>query len=577
MNNPLSSALRSVSPPVVTGSPGAYDFPTLKKPAIASRGMVTSNHPLASHAGCEILLNGGIAVDAAAGVMFALSVVEPMMTTIFGAGFMNIRLADGTAVVIDNYAEVPRGAAPDMFEPIPDDIDHGVVDNLNTTGHLAVAVGGTLLGWATAVKKYGRLSLAEVVAPAVRMARTGFRVSPYLQSFIRETKDDLARYTDSSKVFLPGGRVPDVGDRIVRPEYGDTLEAVGRHGPDYLYHGPLGRAIAEDMTVNGGLITFEEIEEYQVYELPPLKGQVAGGYEILAPPPPSSGGAHIIQMSKILAQDDLKGMGFGTPDWVHIISEAMKIAFADRAEYMADPKTTNIPLEWLISDSYASERRAEIKMDRAGSYKPGIAVAPEANNTTTATVMDAEGNVVATTNTLHSPFGSKVTVPGTGMLLNNNMQLMDPWPGRTNSIAPGKRILSSMSPVIVERDGEPYLALGSVGGLKIFGSVFQAICNIIHHRMSLQQALEAPRLWDRGAGLEIERGFPSMDALVRELEGRGHEVTQVFKSGGGMNGLMRDADSNMILGAACWRADGVPAGFSGGDGLVESKEMGSPL
>jgi gamma-glutamyltranspeptidase/glutathione hydrolase len=553
-----------------------YDFPISKKPAIASRGMVTSNHPLASLAGCEILLNGGMAVDAAAGVMFALSVVEPMMTTIFGAGFMNIRLADGTAVVIDNYAEVPRGATPDMFEPIPDDIDHGVVDNLNTTGHLAVAVGGTLLGWATAVKKYGRLSLAEVVAPAVRMARTGFRVSPYLQSFISETRDDLARYKDSAKVFLPGGRVPAVGDKIARPEYGDTLEAVGRHGPDYLYHGPLGRAIAEDMATNGGLITFEEIEEYRVYELPPLRGQVAGEYEILAPPPPSSGGAHIIQMSKILAQDDLRGMGFGTPDWVHIVAEAMKIAFADRTEYMADPKTTNIPLEWLMSDSYASERRAEIKMDRAGSYKHGVAVAPESSNTTTATVMDNEGNIVATTNTLHSAFGSKVTVPGTGMLLNNNMQLMDPWPGRTNSIAPGKRILSSMSPVIVERDGEPYLALGSVGGLKIFGSVFQAICNIIHHRMSLQQALEAPRLWDRGAGLEIERGFPSMDDLVRELEGRGHQVTQVFKSGGGMNGLMHDAESNMIQGAACWRADGVPMGFSGGDALVETEEMISP-
>jgi gamma-glutamyltranspeptidase/glutathione hydrolase len=162
------------------------------------------------------------------------------------------------------------------------------------------------------------------------------------------------------------------------------------------------------------------------------------------------------------------------------------------------------------------------------------------------------------------------------MLLNNNMQLMDPWPGRTNSIAPGKRILSSMSPVIVERYGEPYLALGSVGGLKIFGSVFQAICNIIHHRMSLQQALEAPRLWDRGAGLEIERGFATMEALVRELEGRGHQVTQVFKSGGGMNGLMRDADSNMIQGAACWRADGVPAGFSGGDALVETEGISSP-
>jgi gamma-glutamyltranspeptidase/glutathione hydrolase len=323
------------------------------------------------------------------------------------------------------------------------------------------------------------------------------------------------------------------------------------------------------MADNGGLITIEDIKEYRIHERPPLRGLVAEGYEIMAPPPPSSGGAHIIQMFRILAEDDLTHIGFGTPDGIHLVSEAMKIAFADRAEYMADPKTTDIPLAWLMSDSYAAERRAGIRMDQAGSYLPGVATESESNYTTTATAMDADGNVVATTNTLHHAFGSKVTVPGTGMLLNNCMQLMDPEPGRTNSIAPGKRILSSMSPVIVERDGEPFLALGSVGGLKIFGSVFQAVCNLIHHRMSLQQALEAPRLWDRGAGLEMERGFPEREALLRELKGRGHRITPVFKCGGGMNGLMLDKASGMIQGAACWRADGAPAGFSGGDGLVE--------
>lgn len=560
------------SPPIVTGSQGLYDFQTIKKPAHASRGMVTSNHPLASLAGCEILLNGGNAVDAAVSVMFALSVVEPMMTTIFGAGFMNIRLADGTSVVIDNYADVPQGATAEMFEPIPGDINQGVVDNLNSTGHLAVAVGGTLLGWATAVEKYGHLSLSEVIAPAVRMARNGFQVSPYLQAFIKLTKNDLVRYKDSAKVFLPGNKIPAVGDKIFRSEYGDTLETIGRHGPDYLYHGPLGRAIAEDMADNGGLITFEEIEGYQIYERSPLRGFLSDGIEILAPPPPSSGGAHIIQMSRILRKDDLTDTGFGTPDWVHLVSEAMKIAFADRTEYMADPQTTDIPLEWLISDSYASERRAEIRMDKAGSYNAGKITSSESFNTTTATAMDSVGNVVATTNTLHFPFGSKVTVPGTGMLLNNNMQLMDPWPDRRNSIAPGKRILSSMSPVIVEKDGEPFLALGSVGGLKIFGSVFQTICNIIHHRMSLQQALEAPRLWDRGAGLEMELGFSNIEPLVIELEERGHQVTKVFMSGGGMNGLMYDKENGMIQGAACWRADGAPMGFSGGEALVGALE-----
>lgn len=548
------------------------NFSTIKKPAFGSRGMVTSNHELASLAGCELLLAGGNAVDAATGVMLALSVVEPMMTTIFGAGFMNIRLADGTEVVIDNYTEVPRAATSDMFEPIPGDIDHRVKDNLNITGHLSVAVGGTMLGWAEAVKKYGRLSLAEVIAPAVRYARHGFPVSPYLQLFIKATKDDLAKYPDSAKVFLSGGEVPNLGDKITRPEYAETLETIGQHGSDYLYHGPLGRAIAEDMAKNNGLITFEEIEEYRIYERSPVKGLVAEGCEILAPPPPSSGGAHIIQMSKILAGDNLADIGFGTPRSVHLLAEAMKIAFADRAKYMADPRTTDIPLDWVISDSYGAQRRAEVQMDRAGTYVHGV-YEPNAPNTTTATAMDHEGNVVATTNTLHMPFGSKVTVPGTGMLLNDTMHLMDPHPGGPNSIAPGKRILSSMSPVIVMKDQKPFLALGSVGGLKIFGSVWQAILNVVHHGMDLQQALEAPRIWDRGAGLEMEHGFDNFKNLVKQLEERGHKITKVFKSGGGMNGLMYDQETGLIQGAACWRADGAPMGYSGGEAVVEDGEL----
>ncbi len=542
--------------------------PTLKQSATAAKGMVTSNHPLASLAGNEMLVRGGNAVDAAVATMFALSVVEPMMVTIFGAGFVHIRLADGTSTVIDNYVTVPSAATPDMFEAIPGTLDHKVKGERNETGHLAVAVGGTLLGWATAIERYGRLSLADVLEPAVRFARNGFRVSPYLRAITQMQEQNLRRFPATAEVFLPGGSVPAVGDRLVRADYANTLEQIGRQGPDYLYHGPLGEAIAADMAANGGCITMADIENYEVFERPPVRGAYRG-FEILGPPPPSSGPLHIIQMLNILSGFDIGGLGFGTPDCVHLWAEAMKIAFADRFRYVADPASLDVPVDWLTSDAYAAERRGEIDLARAQQYQAGEQPASKGESTTHCCAIDEWGNVVATTNTLHLAFGSRVTVPGTGVLLNDCMELMDPVPGRANSIAPGKRVLSSMSPVIVLKDGQPFLTLGTPGGLKIFGSVAQAISNVIDHQMPLQTAFEAPRMWDRGPVLELERGFPKLAELRADLERRGHVIETPFKVAGGMNGILRHPDGT-LEGAACWRADGAPMGYSGGDALVEA-------
>jgi gamma-glutamyltranspeptidase/glutathione hydrolase len=541
--------------------------PTIKQSAFASKGMVTSNHPLASLAGNEMLVRGGNAVDAAVATMFALTVVEPMMVTIFGAGFVNIRMADGTAVVIDNYVTVPGKATADMFEPFPDRLDHKVKGARNELGHLSVGVGGTLLGWATAIEKYGRLSLREVVEPAVRFARSGFRVSPYFHNITKMVEADIRRFPATADVFLPGGAVPKVDDMIVRRDYANTLESIGEQGPDYLYRGPLGKAIADDMAANGGLITMDDIENYRIVEREPVCGTYRG-YEITGPPPPSSGPLHIIEMLNIFEGFDIEGMGFGTIESTHLWAEAMKLAFADRFKYVADPASTEVPVQWLTSKQYAAERRTDLDLVHSAQYAPGNAPASKVESTTHCCAVDQWGNVVATTNTLHMAFGSKVTVPRTGMLLNDCMELMDPVPGRTNSIAPNKRVLSSMSPVIVLKDGQPFMTLGAPGGLKIFGAVAQAIVNVIDHKMPLQAAFEAPRMWDMGPTLELERAF-NLDVLKPALESRGHVIETPLKVAGGMNGILRHTDGR-LEGAACWRADGAPMGYSGGDALVES-------
>ena len=540
---------------------------TIKQPAYAAKGMVTSNHPLASMSGNEMLILGGNAVDAAIATMFTLSVVEPMMTTIFGAGFIVIRLADGTTTTIDNYATAPTAATSTMFEPIPGNLDNDVVDDLNSTGHLAVATGGSLLGWATAVERYGRLSLEQVVAPAVRHARGGFRVSPYLKEIIRMTEVDLVRYQATAEVFLPGGAPPQVDDRIVREDYARTLEAIGREGARYLYDGPLGEAIVAEMELYGGVLSMDDIRGYRIHERQPVTGTYRG-YDLVSMAPPSSGGAHIIQMLNILEGYDVSNLGFGSPDHVHLLAESMKIAFADRFQHMADPASTDVPLEWLTSKSYAAERRSQIDLRRSGTYLAATPTDGESASTTHCCAMDSDGNVVTTTQTLNGGFGSKVTVPGTGMLLNNCMHLMDPNPGRTNSIAGGKRILSSMSPTIVLRDGQPLMALGTPGGVRIFGSVMQAISNVIDHGMSMQEAVEAPRMWDRGPELELECGYREFRTLKSEMERRGHQVAPVFRVAGGMNGIRFDSDTGLMEGVACWRADGAPMGYSGGDATM---------
>jgi gamma-glutamyltranspeptidase/glutathione hydrolase len=552
---------------------------TIKQEVTASRGVVVTNHPLASAAGVQVLAGGGNAFDAAVASLFALTVVEPMMVGMFGAGFFVYRDgATGEIGTLDNYAVAPRAATEAMYTPVehrrPDQYIFETVDRRNMVGHLSVAAPGALKGWEHVLGEHGSLGLREAMAPAIRLARDGYRATGYLAHMVEFTANDLALDSETAKTFLPGGKPLQAGDQVRMPEYAETLEAVARLGSDHLYNGDLGRAVVDDMEENGGVLSVADLNDYEVYERPPVTGTYRGRYRVASMAPGSSGGTHIVQMLNMLERFDVAGMGFGSPEYTHLFAEVLKIAFADRQRFMGDPWRVPVPMEGLTSKAYAAERAREIG-DRAQTYAYGdpSSYQNESGNTTHVSVMDDEGNVVAATQTLFSVFGSCVTAPGTGMLLNNCMGLFDPRPGRANSVASGKRMLSSMAPTIVLRDERPFLCLGSPGGTRIFPAICQALVNVIDFGMSVQQAVEAPRVWTMGLQgtpegklhVEPELGDETVEALRR----RGHDVLLVPKVAGGMNGVLVD-EEGLMHGGACWRADGAPIGLSGGEAAAKA-------
>ena len=550
--------------------PFAQDLPFAceKTPATGSTGMVVTNHPLASAAGAEMLAAGGNAVDAAVAALFTLTVVEPMMVGIVGGGMAHLRLADGRHLVIDGMACAPGASRPDSYRPVSDTMPlyMETEGRENAVGAKSVAVPGTLAGWCDAAQRFGRLPLADLLEPAIRHARRGFRVTPYLSACIAECAADMAADAEIARRFLPGGRPLQAGDRLVAGDYADTLAAIAREGAGALHGGSLGRVVAGHLERQGGLVSLRDLADYRLVDRAPVGG-LYRGHAVFGPPPPSAGGVHVLQMLAILEGYDLRGMGFGSADAMHLLAEALKIAFADRAAATADPAFVDVPVQRLLSREYADQRRALIDLQRARAWSAGVA-SNESANTTHVSVADRDGNIVASTQTINSLFGARIMIPGTGIIPNNYMYLFDPHPGKALSIAPGKRVTTSMAPTIVLRDGRPRYVLGLPGGLRIFGSVMQALVNLVDHRMSIQQAVEAPRLWTQGQELEVEDG---LSAAGRDaLRERGHRLSVVPHVGGGMNGICFEDDGAMI-GAACWRADGTPVGLGGGLARAETR------
>ena len=538
----------------------ATPFNTDKRPASGSRGMVVSNHPLASAAGAEMLAAGGNAVDAAVATLFTLSVVEPMMVGLLGGGFANLRLADGSQTILEGQGRCPAAVGPQTFTADPQ-APAGALDALgrrNSLGREAVATPGNLMAWSHLLQRHGSLSLADVVEPAIRHASRGFAATAYLADCVGDCAADLALDAEIAAVFLPSGRPLAAGDRVRNAAFADTLGLLVREGPSALYGGALGAALADDMRRHHAHLTLADLLHYRTQEMAPLRA-VYRGFEITGPPPPCAGPLHIGQMLAILEGFDIAAGGFGSADNLHRLAEVLKIAFADRAASTADPDFVPVPVARLLSADYASERRAAIA-DNAQSWSAAV-LPKESANTTHVTVADADGNIVSATQTINSLFGARYMLPGTGLIPNNYLYTFNPRPGLANSLAPGKRVTSSMAPLIVLRDGKPRFALGLPGGLRIFPSALQALINLIDHGMSLQEAVEAPRLWTQGFGLELEPRFTN--EVAEALGQRGHEIERVPSVGGGMNAIAFH-DNGRLEGAACWRADGTPIGVGGG-------------
>jgi gamma-glutamyltranspeptidase/glutathione hydrolase len=472
-----------------------------ERPVAAEKGMVVTAQHLATEVGVDILKRGGNAIDAAVAVGYALAVVYPAAGNLGGGGFMTVQFADGRKTFLNFREKAPRAARRDMFL----DKDGNVIKGSTTTGWLAVGVPGTVSGLEYAREKYGTMSRAALVDPAIGLAEDGFTLEQGDVDMLASAMEDLKKFPATAEIFLNKGQPFATGEKLVQSELADTLRLIRGRGVDGFYRGKTAAAIVKASQAGGGIITSEDLESYRVRELPPLECDYRG-YHVLSPPPPGSGGVAICEMLNILEGYPLRQLGSGSAEALHDEIEAMRHAFADRNSLLGDPDFVKNPVKELINKSYAARLRDEIKPDKAGvssEIRPGVAP-HEGNNTTHFSIIDNAGNAVSLTYTLNDWFGAKVVASGTGVLMNDEMDDFAPNPGAANAdgaiqgdanaIAPGKTPLSSMSPTILSKDGKPVLVLGTPGGARIITTVLQTIVNLVDFGMDIQEAVDAPRI-----------------------------------------------------------------------------------
>ncbi|MBN2220501.1 MAG: gamma-glutamyltransferase [Kosmotogaceae bacterium] len=526
-------------------------------------GVVAAAKPEASQVGVAILEMGGNAVDAAIATAFALGVLEPNASGIGGGGFMIIQLADmDDAVVIDFRETAPGGTSPSFFNL---DENNRPVNYESTVGGKAIGVPGEVAGLLYALEHYGTLSREQVIKPAIDWAKKGIPVTANLFSIINDNYEKIMIMENGVEVYLKYGGIPyEIGENIVLNDLADTLELIAEKGKDAFYTGEIAEKIVAEVQERGGVMTLEDLSNYEVKIRKPVIGSYRG-FTILSVPPASSGGTHVIELLNIMENFDLKSLGDNTAETLHIWSEAMKLVFADRAKYMADTDFAEVPLYGLTSKDYAKLLAENIDMN-----KPIVSVGAgdpwqfESGSTTHLSVMDKEGNMVAITKSINYFFGSGVVVPGTGILLNNHMDDFVKTPGSVNSVEPGKRPLSSMSPTLVlDPEGRPYMTIGAPGATRIITTVAQTISNIIDHGMTVQQAILAPRVFRSQSGPLYIEGRISINAYSKLIQ-MGHEISirnDYDPYFGGVHAVLFNRDIGILFGGADPRRDGLAVAF----------------
>lgn len=545
-----------------------------REPVRGRHAMVVSQHELASKIGVDIIKKGGNAVDAAIAVGIALAVVYPEAGNIGGGGFMLIRNKNGETHAIDYREMAPAAATRDVYVDKDGNLIRG--EGSSTIGYRASGVPGTLAGFELAFKKYGsgKVTWKQLIEPARLLAQNGYVLSNRLANLFVAYKDQLGKYPESSRIFLNGGKYYKEGDVFKQPDLARTLGRIERFGAKEFYTGKIAQMIAADMKANNGLITLDDLKNYKAKERTPLRGTYRG-YEIITMPPPSSGGIVMLQVLNMLEGYDVKAMSYNSAAKYHVLAEAMRRSFADRAEFMGDPDFASVPVDTLIDKSYAAKRRESIDLTRASKSSEvghGEINGAEGTETTHFTVADADGNVVTNTYTLNDLYGSQVTAKGTGVLLNDEMDDFAARPGKANmfgliqgeknSVQPGKRPLSSMTPTIVLRkDGSVWFALGARGGPRIISAIIQSVINVIDHDMDIQAAIDAPRIHQQWFPDEIlyEPYGMSPDTL-NVMRGYGHIFADRPGYVAQATGIMFD-NEGVRLGAVDSRGDGKAVGY----------------
>jgi len=570
---------------LVTASPVLASL----QPVHASHGIVVSVHELASQAGVEIMRKGGNAVDAAVATGFALAVVHPPAGNLGGGGFMLIRAADGSTHFIDYRETAPAAATANMYL----DAQGNVIADASVAGYKAIAVPGSVAGMVFAEKKYGKLTLQQVMAPAIKLAREGYALT-WEETRDMEKDRFLGRFPESRRVFQRDGNYYRAGEIFRQPDLARTLERIARD-PDDFYHGAMARELAASLQKGGGLITTDDLAHYEVKEREPLHGTYRG-YQVISSPPPSSGGTALLETLSILEGFDLRAAGNRSSQAVHLTAEAFRRAFYDRAEFLGDPDFSKIPVAQLIDKKYAAAWRQSIdplhaspskdlkrpgifsELEQYAAQHPPSMASDEPPHTTHYSVVDAEGNAVSVTTTINDWWGSRVTAEGMGFLLNDEMDDFSAKPGTPNSdgliqgaanaIGPNKRPLSSMTPTIVLKDNKIFLVLGSPGSSRIITTVANVLMGVIDYGMNIQEAVNAPRFHHQWLPdvLSLEQWF-SPDT-VKSLQQMGHKIKFGLDEGGNWHPYWSDAECIAIdqqtgerLGASDGRNNGKAVGY----------------